>query len=114
MNFEIITGKRTNSQLLYLIDQKMLFQRKSVYKNVIKYECRNKTCKARINILPDGNCVLAKNYVEHNHNDEEVAYKEMTALNQIKRDCRNLTGALGGDRTAMSSIRASFRKTCER
>lgn len=92
----------------------MIYKLKSVYNNVAKYECRQKTCKSRVNMLPDGICVKTKKYVEHNHEDEESAYKELKALNQIKRDCQDVAGALGGDRTAMSSIRASFRKTCER
>lgn len=114
MNFEIIPGNRRSSELLYIIEQKMIYKKKSVYKNTIKYECRNKLCKARVNVMPDGKCVLAKKYIEHNHDNEEGAYKELKALNQIKRDCEDIGGALGGDRTAISSIRASFRKTCER
>lgn len=85
-----------------------------IYKNTTKYECRNKSCKARINVLSDGKCVLAKKYLEHNHGNEEEEYKKLKALNQIKHDCENIGGTLGGDVTAMSSIRASFRKACER
>lgn len=114
LSFEIFSGNRRNSELLYVIEQKMIFKKKSVYNNIIKYECRQKSCKSRINLLADGTCILAKKYVEHNHPDEEVAYKELKALNKIKLDCQDAAGALGGNTTAMSSIRSAFRKTCER
>lgn len=63
----------------------MIYAIKSVYKGVSKYECRQKSCKARINLLPDGKCVLAKKYVQHNHEHEEEAYRELKALNNIKK-----------------------------
>lgn len=113
MNFEIITGYRKNSQLLYVLDQRMIYVKKSVYNSINKYECRVKTCKARVSVHPDGKCVLAKNYVEHNHENEEEVYKELKALNSIKDECEDLAGTLGGDTSAMSSIRSSFRKICE-
>lgn len=92
----------------------MIFVKKSVYKGVLKYECRQKTCKARANLLPDGKCVLAKKYVEHNHDHEEEAYRELKALNSIKQDCEDMAGALGGVKTNLSTIRQAFRKACER
>lgn len=91
----------------------MLYMKKSVYKGVVKYECRKTNCKARINLLPNATCVLAKKYVEHNHEHEEDAYRELKALNSIKRDCKDMAGALGGTKTNLSTIRNAFRKTCE-
>lgn len=114
MNFEIISGNRRSSELLYVIDQKIIFRKKSVYKDIIKYECRQKMCKSRVSVLADGSCVRAKKYVDHNHENEEAAYKELKALNKIKKDCLDAATILGSEMTAMSSIRASFRKTCER
>lgn len=114
MNFEIIPGKRRNSELLYVIEQKMIHMRKSVYKGVSKFECRQQNCKARVNLLSDGKCVVAKKYVEHNHDNEEEAYKELKALNAIKRDCEDAAWALGGTKTNLCTIRSAFRKTCER
>lgn len=113
MDFEIICGKRRNSELIYIPEQKMIYAIKSVYKGVSKYECRQKSCKARINLLPDGKCVLAKKYVQHNHEHEEEAYRELKALNNIKKDCQDMAGALGATKTNLSTIRAAFRKTCE-
>lgn len=114
MNYEIIAGNRSNSELLYVIDQKMIYQKKSVYNNTVKYECRIKSCKARINLLPEGKCTLPKKYIDHNHSDEEDAYEQLKALKKIKDDCRNSVGTLGGGNTALSSIRDSFRRTVER
>lgn len=114
MNFEIISGFRKNSKLLYLVDQKMIFVKKSVYNNVGKYVCRQSECKARITVDAEGKCELAKHYVEHNHDNEEEVYKELKAINEIKSDCQDIAGKLGGDTTAMSSIRSSFRKVCEK
>ncbi|KNC25747.1 hypothetical protein FF38_10360 [Lucilia cuprina] len=113
MNYIIIAGFRKNSELLYTTGEKMIYAKKSVYKNVIKYECRQKTCKVRVNVLPDGKCVPARKNVEHNHGHEEEIYKELKALNAIKQDCQNVAGALGGTKTNISTIRNAFRKACE-
>lgn len=67
-----------------------------------------------MNLLPDGNLVPAKKFVEHNHENEEEAYKELKALTTIKKDCVDMSGILGGSKTNLSSIRRAFRRTCER
>lgn len=59
-------------------------------------------------------CYLAKKYIEHNHDNEEEYYKELKVLNQIKTDCEGIGSVLGGNRTAISTIRSSFRNACEK
>lgn len=114
MNFELICGSRRNSELLYITEQKMLYRKKSEYKGVTKYQCRQKSCKSRVNLLSDGSCVLSKGYVDHNHGDEETTYRELKALNLIKQDCQDMAETLGGTKTNISTIRKAFRRTCER
>lgn len=113
MDCELFVGKKVNNELLYVYDQKMIYKKKSKYKDVFKYECWLKSCKARVMLMPDGKCLLAKKYVEHNHDHQEKEFKEMCVLNKIKSDCVNVAGTICGGQNAVSSIRMAFENNCE-
>ncbi|XP_075154199.1 uncharacterized protein LOC142227589 [Haematobia irritans] len=80
-------------------------------REVDKYECWVKSCKARVNLMPDGKCVLAKNYVDHCHDHQENEFKEISVLNKIKSDCIEVASTLCGTGNAVSSIKQAFEKT---
>lgn len=107
-------GKKKDSKLLFVPEQKMIYRKKSVYKEVVKYECWHENCKARVNLMPNGFCDLAKNYVNHNHEEEENIYKELCALNEIKAESGNIAATLGGEQNAISSVRTAFRNVTQR
>lgn len=109
----IFTGKKTNYKLLFVNEQKMIYKKKSTYNGVVKYVCWINSCKSRVNLMPYGKCVTAKNYVEHNHEHQEDAFKELNVLNKIKSDCVDVAGTLCGEKSATSSIRKAFEKNCE-
>lgn len=113
MNCEIFVGEKRNNKLLYVYEQKMIYKKKSTYKDIVKYECRNKNCKARLNLIPDGTCVGALHYVDHNHENEEKAFNEMKVLNKIKSDCIDIAETLGSETNGLSSVRKAFRRNCE-
>lgn len=114
MECEKIAGLRRTGHLFYVKEQKMLYKMKSNYKNIKKLECRKKTCQARVNLLENGTCELAKKYVEHNHDNEKKSYVEIIALNDMKQNCSSIGGVLGVESNATSCIRSAFRNTCER
>lgn len=114
MECVFFAGKKVDSKLLFLNNEKMIYKKKSVYKEVVKYECWRDGCKARINYMPDGKCVYAKKFVPHNHDHDEDEYKKLCALNDIKKESASISGTLGAERNAISSVRTAFRNVSEK
>ena len=81
-----------------------------MYKDLDKYECWRSSCEARIVLLPEGTCEKAKNYVDHNHENNEGSFNELKALNRIKNDCVDAAATLGAEVNALSTI-VAFRST---
>lgn len=107
--FAIISGKQRTSSLYYIISEKQLFRKKSTYKDVLKLQCYNNSCKSRMVLLADKKTMIkAKNYVDHNHNDQEDLYKQFQILNKVKK-CVVASCSLLSDNNALSTIRASYR-----
>lgn len=103
MEFEIVGGKRRNSNLLYSLSEKHLYAKKSAYKNKIYYTCYQEKCKSRL-ILEAGVCAKCFDFVEHKHGNQEETYKELKALNNIKRKCTEVHSVIG-EANALSGIR---------
>lgn len=112
MQFEIVNGQRRNSKLLYSIDEKQLYIKKSVIRGITYYTCYKKNCKSRVDVSRDGVLTKAANFIEHNHLDEEKLFLELKAIKKIKDDVCS-SGAAVGAVNALSSIRAIFRSNCE-
>lgn len=109
--YETLNGKRRSSELIYVHEQKQLYQKKSVYKGVIKYVCYTKNCKSRLNLEENKILIKAKNYIEHNHSENETLFNEMKAVNLIKSNCEKSSTVLS-DVNALSGIRAVFQDIC--
>lgn len=92
--------KKRNSKLLFVPEQKMIYRKKSVYKEIVKYECWHENCKARVNVMPN--------------DEEENIYKELCVLNEIKAESGNIAGTLGGEQNAISSVRTAFWNATQR
>lgn len=112
MEFEILSGKRRNSKLLYSFSEKQIYAKKSIYNNKVFFDCYNKKCKSRVYLL-NGECLKAKNFKEHEHSDQKELYEELKALNKIKAKCLE-SGKSLGEVNALSGIRESFRSVCSR
>lgn len=110
--FEVMSGKRRNSKVLYVKDEKQFYIRKSEAKGRIYYTCYVKTCKSRVT-LENGLCRKAPDFVEHDHSDQCELHAELKALNQIKEQCSDIANTLGAP-SAVSGIRENFRKVCAR
>lgn len=71
MNYEIVSGKRRTSHLIYTIDDKFLYTKKDVYKTKITYRCYNKTCNAKI-FLENNICNKTLNCVHDHENHDQT------------------------------------------
>lgn len=112
MEYEFISGKRRDSNLLYTIGEQQLYRKKSMYKNKEFYNCYIKKCKSRIFITDGVVCQKCPDFMEHNHGVQKALYEELKVLNNIKRKCAETRGT--GDVNALSGIRESFKAVCSR
>lgn len=83
-NYEFVVGTKKNSKFLYLIDEKQLFRKNEVYKGTVTYKCIENTCKSRMCVKENGDCVKPKKVQQHNHGSNEKKRQELQVLNDIK------------------------------
>lgn len=114
MKWASFAGRKFDSKLLFVSNEIMIYKKKSAYKVVVKYECWRAGCKARVNYVPDGKCVYVKKIVPHNHGKDEDEYKKLCALNEIKKESACISGTLGAEPNAISSVRTAFRNVSEK
>lgn len=112
MEFELLSGKRINSVLLYSFNDCQLYAKKSIYGEKQYYECYKNNCKSRV-VLERGTFSKCRKFVDHNHGDQESTYRELKALRNIKRKCENFDTAIG-EQNALSGIRKTFQNVCQR
>lgn len=83
MEYEFVTGKRADSQLLYA--EGFLYRKKKDYKNnKISYVCYDANCTARV-ILEGQICSHPQ--AEHNHAEMSALKEELVILNRMKKRC---------------------------
>lgn len=112
MDYEIISGKRINSKLLYVISEKQLYKFKTLIRNKKYYVCLNEKCKAKVELVNDV-CQKPKKIIEHNHGESENLANELKCVNKIKSECLNSSSVLS-DMNALSTIKKSFYDVCAR
>lgn len=84
VEYEIITGHREDTKLLYLLNEKQLYKKNSITKLGTHYLCIVNNCSARV-YVKDGVCfksIFSKS--GHNHGLNDVFYKKLSALNDMK------------------------------
>lgn len=111
VDYEIISGKRRNSKLVYVISEQQLYIRKTKYKTKQFYVCYAKDCKSRVYIQND-QCYKSADG-EHNHADQKELYEEMKVMSNIKTQCMD-PEALVGNVNALGGIREKFQDACSR
>ena len=60
MEYEIVSGIRNLSKLIYVVNEKQLYKIKSKIANKTYYTCHNENCKVRI-LINNGRCEKIKN-----------------------------------------------------
>lgn len=108
-NYEFCEGLRVRSQLLYIPDIKQLYKFKGNCKLSKRYVCYNKACSASAVIdLHNENLVrIPKSSAAHNHTDNESLKNKMKTINEIKKQCGNVS-------IKRSGIREVFNEVCSR
>lgn len=114
MECVFFSGKKVNSNLLFVKEEKMIYKKKSTYKDVVKFQCWRAGCPARVNYMPNGTCMMPQKFVPHNHDHEEEEYRKLNALNKIKEESAKISGTLGVEPNAISSVRTAFRNVSEK
>lgn len=110
--FEFITGQRSDSILLYTINDKQLYRKCSMYKSkYYSYRCRVKNCKSRVYYeFESEKCFMRpKSFILHNHGDQEDQFKNLRVATQIKKECTELS-ALASTRKGSGNCREIFDK----
>lgn len=82
VEYEIVTGLRANSQLLYLPSEKQLYRKNTITKRGVHYKCKTDGCRIRI-YMNNGICYKLIG-VEHAHASSELSYIRLNALNEVK------------------------------
>lgn len=101
LTFEVIEGKRKNSRLIWIVEEKFLYSIKDgradgrkvylCYQNKID---GNSPCSARR--LIDSNGVVTTNALPHSHHpDHESIYKDMKSRSGIIESCIQAATVLG-------------------
>lgn len=104
---EMIPGRRTGSQLLYLKREKCLYTPVTTDKYGKRYKCFEKLCNARV-LLNSEKCEKSKSNADHvDHNTHEKLRLELLALHKIKADCSNID-LLCGTSAQTVSVRSVF------
>lgn len=112
--FELINGKKHNSVLLYLVEEKQLFKIKSKTIQKTYYVCYQKKCFARVELFADGTCRKPKNNTAvHNHGIQEDLRNEIKCIDGLRQDCLSGAGVLS-DVNAISGIRKAFKRSLEK
>lgn len=106
IEYELIPGKRKNSQLVYLKKDKFLFTPiNGDSKNGKRYSCITPSCPARIILRLDGICEITKRSKPHIlHSDHSQKREEFLATKKIKESCADVDLLCGG-----SSINVSVK-----
>lgn len=114
LKYEFLTGKRTDSTLLYIPSEKNLYVKNSTMKGVQRYVCYQKIlrknsknkdstplCYARIT-MKEGNCYRT-NAPHARHDDHQHIYEDMLTSNRIKSTCKQLREILGESARAIDT-----------
>lgn len=80
MEYEFLCGKKINSKILYIKNEKQLYKLKSKNGNKNYYTCYYKSCNSRVEFLVSSNvCIKPKNFKDHEHQNRE----ELKSINKI-------------------------------
>lgn len=93
MPYEIITGWRMNSELLYTKNENKLYRKNRPTKNGFAYLCVS--CNSRVHLRPDNVCIQQEKYLVHKHKfpelpTKEKEYEQLKVLNIVKNKCCDL------------------------
>lgn len=108
LNYELLTGHRAGSTLLYLPSEQNLYVKNSSTKNVQSFVCyqkilrknpnkmdQNVKCGARVTLRKKNNGCY-RNKTEHScHRSHLMIYKDLLTMNQVKSTCHILHELLG-------------------
>lgn len=114
LKHELLTGKRTDSTLLYIPSEKNLYVKNSSMKGVHRYVCYQKilrkpdqninatpACYARIT-MKGGKC-FRTNEPHASHDDHQHIYEDLLTSNKIKSTCKQLREILGESARAVET-----------
>ena len=82
MDYQIIPGKRYNSNLLY--HGNYIYRRRSNKDDTDYYSCYNNDCPGTAKL----SCGILSLLKQHNHDDDGKEYLKMMFLTEIKTECR--------------------------
>lgn len=86
IDFEIVPGKRFNSQLLWSQNEMQFYKFNTKLRTGISYLCYH-GCSARVIIRDDGKCYKTDSHKGHNHSTNYDLYKELATKNELKKKC---------------------------
>lgn len=104
LTYEIATGERYNSKLLYTIEEKQLYYWNRAYASGDAWVCAFKGCNNRVHIRPDKMCVQKERYYIHKHANQEKKFYECKVLNIIKNKCADLSTFINEKKQAVRDI----------
>lgn len=115
VNFEYIAGVRKNSVLVYIPSEKQIYAFKSTRLNkrtgtsIKSYECYEKNCNVRVDVIESTETCLRrlKNEAHSNHGDQESRMKEFKLRNAIKEE-------VAKPNLQVNKVRTVFNNECEK
>lgn len=88
--FEFVSGKRSNSRLIYTTEEKQLYRvNRKLVDGSVAYLCRVEKCSVRI-YLKNERVFGYSPINEHSHGDQAKDKFNFQIYNEIKKDCMNI------------------------
>lgn len=87
LNYEWITGLRSDSNLIHVIDEDQLYCINTNTSNSKIFKCRVRSCRSRVYLDVGNMCRRVRNFQHHNHGDSESFIEELKVRNKIKIAC---------------------------
>lgn len=110
--FEFLFGDRSDSNLMYVVDEQQLYRRCTKYKNIgYWYRCRlrdKEKCSVRIFYDFASELIVRSNGVEHNHGKQGESYFVLSLKASINTDVSKLSTV----RSQSSSVSEVFYRRC--
>lgn len=90
IEFEIVTGFRSNSKLIWVPSENSFFKQNTYSKtfNGIAYTCHNPECKARKVLMENDTKLITISATHIPHRSMQPMYKQLFYLNQMKNMCQ--------------------------
>lgn len=104
LRYEMVAGRRLSSKLLYTLDEKQLYRRKTERPEYSRYVCLADSCPVALRLDAADKTLVHANDRSHCHPNAEERYLANKFMNSVKKEILN------SDRTPEQVYKAHAKK----